>query len=197
MSDQELAFSETVSNIRRGRTNYVVVDVLNDTKRDILLPKGEIIGSVHSVSAVMPLVNVAGQVNSRSTAQVNSVGGGKNTTTTSDNLVPVSEPDDGVDPDGMSPDGMTPEAGANEQDQDLSGSENESENSLDTDHHTDQVETSEHEESDSDSSEDEVPVRPKRTACPKKVLSYDKGGKPIYKSVTHGKVEKVKGQLRQ
>ena len=48
---------------------------------------------------------------------MNSVGDGKNTTTTSDNLVPVSEPDNGVDPDGMSQDGMTPEAGADEQDQ--------------------------------------------------------------------------------
>jgi hypothetical protein len=60
-SDQELAFSETVSNLRRGRTNYVVVDVLNDTKKEMTLSKGVVIGSIHSVSAVMPLVNLGGK----------------------------------------------------------------------------------------------------------------------------------------
>lgn len=36
-SYEELAFSETVSNIRRGRMNYVIVDVLNQTKEEKIL----------------------------------------------------------------------------------------------------------------------------------------------------------------
>ena len=56
--DEELTFTETVCKLRRGRTNYVYVDVLNETKRDRVLPKGEIIGSMHSVGAVIPMVRM-------------------------------------------------------------------------------------------------------------------------------------------
>ena len=112
--------------------------------------------------------------------------------------MPVSNADDGA------LEGV-PEVGANEQDQDLSDNdviesenslEEESDNSPDTDHHTDQDETSEHEESDSEESASELPLRPKRTVCPKRVLSYDEGGKPMYKPVTRGKVEKIVGQVQ-
>ena len=74
-SDHELAFSETVSNLRRGKTNYVVVDVINDTKKEMKLTKGLVMGSVHSVSAVMPLVNLGGNVQqeSKNAVQVASV----------------------------------------------------------------------------------------------------------------------------
>ena len=122
---------------------------------------------------------------------------GEQAETEADDLVPVSNADDGA------LEGV-PEV-ATEQDQDLSDSdviesenslEEESDNSLDTDHHTDQDETSEHEESDSEESESELPLRPKRTVCPKRVLSYDEGGKPMYKPVTRGKVEKIVGQVR-
>ena len=50
--DQELGFNETVSMLRRGKTNYVVVDVMNQTKEDKTLSKGVKIGSIHSVAAV-------------------------------------------------------------------------------------------------------------------------------------------------
>ena len=54
--DQELGFNETVSMLRRGKTNYVVVDVMNQTKEDKTLSKGVKIGSIHSVAAVIPMV---------------------------------------------------------------------------------------------------------------------------------------------
>ena len=104
VSDHELAFSETVSSLKRGRTNYVVVDVLNDTKKELLLSKGEIIGSVHSVSAVMPLVNVGRWNGGGRTAHVSSVSGGNNAAV--DNLEDSS--DDG--------DGSIPEVGSQDKD---------------------------------------------------------------------------------
>ena len=95
-NDQELTFSETVSNLRRGRTNYVVVDVLNETKREMTLSRGETIGSVHSVSAVVPLVDLGEQLDGK-TACVGSVScGDEDTTTSKDNLVPVSNADEGA-----------------------------------------------------------------------------------------------------
>ena len=50
-----LNFSESVSKVKRGRTRYILIDVINPTKNSILLMKGTIIGSVHSVLAVTPL----------------------------------------------------------------------------------------------------------------------------------------------
>ena len=93
-----------------------------DTKKEMMLPKGVVIGSVHSVSAVMPLVNLGGKCGGES-AQVASVKvtevveterlsrmSGEDTTTSRNNLVPVSNADDGA------LEGV-PEVGANEQDQ--------------------------------------------------------------------------------
>ena len=54
--DDELTFLETVAKVRRGRTNYVVVEVLNQSNRDKVLEKGTVLGSVHSVSAVIPML---------------------------------------------------------------------------------------------------------------------------------------------
>ena len=59
-SDEELTVTETVCKLKRGRTNYVVVDVLNETRKDRVLGRGTVIGSVHSVSAVIPMVRSAG-----------------------------------------------------------------------------------------------------------------------------------------
>ena len=53
--DDCVNFSENVSNVKRGRTQYILIDVINPTKNIILLTKGTIIGSVHSVSAVILL----------------------------------------------------------------------------------------------------------------------------------------------
>ena len=47
---------ETVSQLRRGRTNYVYVEVLNESCQDKVLRKGSLLGSVHSVSAVIPMM---------------------------------------------------------------------------------------------------------------------------------------------
>ena len=48
----------------------------------------------------------------------------------------------------------------------------------------------------SNSEEDEVPARPVRSIRPKSVLSYEKlGGRPVFKSVSGGKVEKIDGQV--
>ena len=58
-SDDDLTFSETVCQLKRGRTNYVTVDVMNLSKVDRVLPKGRIIGSIHGVAAVIPMVKIA------------------------------------------------------------------------------------------------------------------------------------------
>ena len=45
---------------------------------------------------------------------------------------------------------------------------------------------------DSSDSEEEVPTRPVRNIRPRNVLSYEElGGKPVFKSVTGGKVERI------
>ena len=54
--DDELTFLETVTKLRRGRTNYMVVEVLNQSSKDKVLAKGTLLGSVHCVSAVIPMV---------------------------------------------------------------------------------------------------------------------------------------------
>ena len=54
-NDIDVTLLETVCQLRRGRTNYVYVDVLNESRKDRVLEKGRIIGSVHTVSAVIPM----------------------------------------------------------------------------------------------------------------------------------------------
>jgi hypothetical protein len=61
--EEDLTFLETVSQLRRGRTNYVYVEVLNETCQDKVLRKGSLLGSVHSVSAVIPMVKSPDAVN--------------------------------------------------------------------------------------------------------------------------------------
>ena len=56
--DNDITFSDTVSKLKRGCTNYVVVDVLNTTSRDQVLSKGTVVGSVHSVSAIIPMMKM-------------------------------------------------------------------------------------------------------------------------------------------
>ena len=58
-NDEELTFSETVCKLKRGRTNHVVVDVMNLSNKEKVLKRGTVIGSVHSVSAVIPMVRWA------------------------------------------------------------------------------------------------------------------------------------------
>ena len=77
--DEKLVFSETVSTLKYGHTNHVVVDIMNTTKEEKWLRKGTVIGSVHSVSSVTPLTkmfNVGGgeeEKESKETVDVNHV----------------------------------------------------------------------------------------------------------------------------
>ena len=54
--EDDFTFLETVSQLRRGRTNYVYVEVLNESCQEKVLRQGSVVGSVHSVSAVIPMV---------------------------------------------------------------------------------------------------------------------------------------------
>ena len=54
--DDELQFNECVSKLKRGKTNYVYVDAINESRVDKVVSKGSMIGSVHSVSAVIPMM---------------------------------------------------------------------------------------------------------------------------------------------
>ena len=53
-----LVCNDTVSTLRRGRTNHVTVDVMNLSGVEKVLTKGTVIGSIHSVSAVMPMTKL-------------------------------------------------------------------------------------------------------------------------------------------
>ena len=61
-NDDDLNILETVSSLKRGHTNYVVVEVLNETKQDKTLPKGTTIGSIHSVAAVTPMTKMMSEM---------------------------------------------------------------------------------------------------------------------------------------
>ena len=56
--DEELTFNEAVSELKRGKTNYMIVDALNLSRNEQTIPKGMVIGSVHSVSAVIPMMGL-------------------------------------------------------------------------------------------------------------------------------------------
>ena len=56
--DDELVFQETVSTLKRGKTNQVVVEVLNTSRVDRLLEKGSVLGSLHTVGAVIPMISM-------------------------------------------------------------------------------------------------------------------------------------------
>ena len=58
-SDNDLTFSETVSQLRLGRTNYVTVDVMNLTGVEQTLQKGRVMGSMQAVAAVIPMVKMS------------------------------------------------------------------------------------------------------------------------------------------
>ena len=53
--DSDLCFSDTLSVVKRGRTQYIYVNVVNSTKRDIMVKKGFVMGMIFSVSAVIPV----------------------------------------------------------------------------------------------------------------------------------------------
>ena len=57
IDDEDFEVLETVTELRRGRTNYVYVDVLNKSKEEKVVPRGSLLGSIHSVSAVVPMIS--------------------------------------------------------------------------------------------------------------------------------------------
>ena len=59
--EDEVVFSETVSTVKRGRTNHVVVEVMNLSRVDRRLQKGALLGSLHSVGAVVPMTSMVNQ----------------------------------------------------------------------------------------------------------------------------------------
>ena len=73
VEDEELSFTDSVCRMKFGRTNYVYLDVMNQTNRDRVLPKGEVIGSVHSVGAVIPMVKFLDAESAAKKVEVNKV----------------------------------------------------------------------------------------------------------------------------
>ena len=71
--DDDLEVNEAVGKLKRGRTNYIDVEVINDSNIDRVLKKGEVIGSVHSVAAAIPMMKVGDVAPSKRQAQVNVV----------------------------------------------------------------------------------------------------------------------------
>ena len=59
----DLMIIEAVGTLRRGRTNFIGIEVWNMTDQVQKLKKGEVIGSIHEVSAVIPMMKFA-EVNS-------------------------------------------------------------------------------------------------------------------------------------
>lgn len=56
--EDELLFSETVSTLKRGKTNQVIVEVMNMSRSDRYVEKGELLGSLHTVGAVIPMTSM-------------------------------------------------------------------------------------------------------------------------------------------
>ena len=57
-SEDKLVCNEAVSKLRRGQTNHVIVDVMNMSTKTKVLHKGDVLGSMHSVSSVMPMTRL-------------------------------------------------------------------------------------------------------------------------------------------
>ena len=76
-SGGELEFSETVCTLRYGRTNHVIVDIMNHSKIDKELSKGMLLGSIHTVAAVLPMVSMVERSRDKE-ANVNVVNEDKN-----------------------------------------------------------------------------------------------------------------------
>ena len=72
-NDDEVEFNETVATLRYGRTNHVVVDIINSSRSDKELSKGMVVGKIQSISAVIPMVAMCEQ-RSEKVADVNAVG---------------------------------------------------------------------------------------------------------------------------
>ena len=59
----ELIFVEAIGTLKRGRSQYIFIEVQNRTNKQIVLPKGKKMGTVHSVVAVIPMKMKNSEVN--------------------------------------------------------------------------------------------------------------------------------------
>ena len=59
----ELIFVEVIGTLKRGRGQYIFIEVQNRTNKQIVLPKGKKMGTVHSVAAVIPMKMKNSEVN--------------------------------------------------------------------------------------------------------------------------------------
>jgi hypothetical protein len=55
-NDDALNFSEGIYSVKRGRCHYINIEVMNPTKSDIYLKKGDVIGELCDVATVIPNV---------------------------------------------------------------------------------------------------------------------------------------------
>ena len=59
----ELIFVEAIVTLKRGRSQYIFIEVQNRTNKQIVLPKGKKMGTVHSVVEVIPMKMKNSEVN--------------------------------------------------------------------------------------------------------------------------------------
>ena len=52
--DDELKINEAMGKLKRGRYD-IDVELINDSRGDLALKKNEVVGSIHSVSAAIPM----------------------------------------------------------------------------------------------------------------------------------------------
>ena len=88
--EEEFEVLETVTTLKHGRTNHVYVEVLNKSAVEKTLGKGSVLGSIHSVSAVVPMLRspLSGQV---SEAVVGNVEANAKTDGVEDTWVPPAD----------------------------------------------------------------------------------------------------------
>ena len=55
----KISFQESFGTLIRGKSQKIFVDVTNHSNSDYILPKGTLVGTAHSVSAVIPLPSIS------------------------------------------------------------------------------------------------------------------------------------------
>ena len=51
-----LFINESYENLKKGKTPHVYVTITNPSNKDIVINKGDILGTLHSVSATIPVI---------------------------------------------------------------------------------------------------------------------------------------------
>ena len=69
--DNDLLLRESFSTVKKGKTPFITIDLVNPTNHDITIRKGAVIGTAHSVSAVIPLEMKPGREVEPSVNEVN------------------------------------------------------------------------------------------------------------------------------